>query len=48
MHGPPGEGEGELGGAMLAVDHVNRLAWRYFLRNQPFDGELVMQQVLTE
>eukprot|EP00752_Nemacystus_decipiens_P006837 g6139.t1 len=43
---PVEEGEGELEGALLAVDHVNRLAWRYFVQDLPHQGESVMQEVL--
>lgn len=42
---PQKEDEGELEGALLAVDHVNRLAWRYFVQNLPSQGESVMQEV---
>lgn len=43
----PAEGEGESGleGALLAVEHVNRLAWRYFVQNLPYQGDSVMQKV---
>lgn len=40
------DGEGGLEGALLAVDHVNRLAWRYFVQNLPYPGETVMQEVI--
>lgn len=40
-----GESESELEGALLAVEHVNRLAWRYFVQNVPYQGESVMQEV---
>ncbi|CAM9368018.1 unnamed protein product [Ectocarpus fasciculatus] len=46
VHRLPEEGEGELGGALLAVDHINRLAWRYFLQKLPYQGESVMKEVL--
>ncbi|CAM9195232.1 unnamed protein product [Ectocarpus sp. 4 AP-2014] len=46
LHRPPEEGESELGGAMLAVDHINRLAWRYFVQKLPHQGESVMTEVL--
>lgn len=42
---PRGEDESELEGALLAIDHVNRLAWRYFVQNLPYPGESVMQEV---
>lgn len=42
---PPQEGESELGGALLAVDHINRLAWRYFVQKLPYQGESVMKEV---
>lgn len=42
---PRVEGESELDGALLAVDHVNRLAWRYFVQDLPLQGESVMQKV---
>lgn len=41
----PKDGEGELEGALLAVDHINRLAWRYFVQNLPFEGHSVMGEV---
>lgn len=41
----PKDGEGELEGALLAVDHINRLAWRYFVQNLPFEGQSVMAEV---
>lgn len=45
VHRPPMEGEGELEGALLAVDHINRLTWRYFVESLPYEGESVMQEV---
>lgn len=46
LNRPRAEGESELEGALLAVDHVNRLAWRYFVENLPYQGQSVMQQVI--
>ncbi|CAM9403586.1 unnamed protein product [Pylaiella littoralis] len=40
------EGGSDLDGALLAVDHINRLAWRYFVQNLPFEGQSVMHGVL--
>lgn len=42
---PVEEGQNELAGALSAVDHVNRLAWRYFVQKFPYEGESVMQEV---
>lgn len=39
------EGGSDLDGALLAVDHINRLAWRYFVQNLPFEGQSVMHGV---
>eukprot|EP00903_Cladosiphon_okamuranus_P011928 g11204.t1 len=44
----PAEGESGLEGALVAVDHVNRLAWRYFVQSLPYQGESVMQEVLEK
>ncbi|CAM9789777.1 unnamed protein product, partial [Ectocarpus sp. 12 AP-2014] len=46
LHRLPEEDESELGGALLAVDHINRLAWRYFVQKLPHQGESVMTEVL--
>lgn len=45
---PPkeGEGEGELGGALVAVNHINLLGWRYFVQHQAWQGRDILQQVL--
>lgn len=45
VHRPLEEGENELAGALSAVDHINRLAWRYFVQMLPYEGESVMQEV---
>lgn len=39
------DGESGLEGALVAVDHVNLLAWRYFVQSLPHQGESVMQEV---
>ncbi|CAN0053345.1 unnamed protein product [Hapterophycus canaliculatus] len=44
LHRPLEDGEGELAGALSAVDHINRLAWRYFVQKLPYEGESVMQE----
>lgn len=42
----PAEGtEAELAGAMEAVDHINLVAWRYFVQRLPYEGHTVMQKV---
>ena len=35
----------EFKGALMAVDHINRVAWHYFVHNWPYDGETVMLEV---
>lgn len=46
MHrAPKEEGEGDLERALLLVDHINRLAWRYFVQRLPHDGYRVMEEV---
>ncbi|CBJ27925.1 Pc13g00620 [Ectocarpus siliculosus] len=45
---PPEGGESELGGALLAVDHINPLAGRYFVQKLPHQGESVLQSLYVE
>lgn len=43
---PAEEGQEELAGALSAVDHINRVAWHYFVHDWPFEGEEVMAEAL--
>lgn len=39
------DSENDLQGAISAVDNINRLAWRYFVDQLPFEGKDILQQV---